>query len=191
MNFVEKLKLPRLARGYYHGFAAIFWTHTIDGRETGWLSDVFHQQFRELLVHCCARYQLICPSYVLMPDHCHVVLLGLSNGSDQLLATRFLRHSLKRLVAPAKLQDRPYDHVLREDERGRGALASACDYVWQNPVRGKLVSDWRAWRFTGAVVVGYPSFDPRSQLFWADFWKVYGRLISKSEGVPLLPQRAT
>ena len=186
-----KSKLPRLPREHYQGFACVFWTHTIDGRETGWLSDDFHHRFRELLVHCCARYRLTCPAYVLMPEHCHVVLMGLSVESDQLLGTRFFRQAMSVLLAPAKLQERPYDHVLRENERVRGAFISACAYVRDNPVRRNLVNDWREWRFGGAVVAGYPAFDPKSEMFWTDFWKIYVRGISKDNGVPLLPQRAT
>jgi hypothetical protein len=67
--------------------------------------------------------------------------------------------------------------VLREEQRKRGAFVMACQYVRENPVRAGLVEDWRAWPYAGAMVAGYPDFDPRDGDFWDDFWKVYNRLV--------------
>ena len=91
MAFERKATLPRLPREWYQGRAAVFWTHTIEDRATGWLDERFHRRVREVLLHTCARYGLACPAYVLMPDHWHLVWLGLTETSDQHTATRFLR----------------------------------------------------------------------------------------------------
>ena len=72
MSPALKSKLPRLSREWYRGRAAVFWTHTMEDRATGWLDAGFHGQFREVLLHVCARYAVACPAYVLMPDHWHV-----------------------------------------------------------------------------------------------------------------------
>ncbi|MFH1498219.1 MAG: hypothetical protein ABII82_10385 [Verrucomicrobiota bacterium] len=94
MSFVPKSKLPRLERQWYRGRAAALWTHTLHNRTTGWLTPDFHHRFREILLHACARHDLACPAYVLMPDHWHLLWLGVAETSDQLQATKFLREHL-------------------------------------------------------------------------------------------------
>ncbi len=91
--------LPRLIRSNYQAFAAVHWTLTVNPRSPGWLTSDFHQFFRELMLHTCAREQLVCPVYCLMPDHLHLVWLGLSQESDQLNAMKFLRKYLNLLLA--------------------------------------------------------------------------------------------
>jgi putative transposase len=177
MNFVPKSKLPRLAREFYRGPATVLWTHTMEERATGWLDDPFHARFREILLHACGRFQLVCPTYVLMPDHWHLVWMGLTEESDQYLATAFLRKHLKSALGSARLQDRAHDHVLREKERECGAFQAACAYVLFNPERASLCQDWRAWPHLGTMIPGYPELDPRSESFWDSFWKIHNRLV--------------
>jgi len=176
MHFVAKSKLPRLARGYYQGCAAVFWTHTFEHRATGWLTEAFHQQFCTVLLHACARYQLACPMYVLMPDHWHLVWLGISDESDQLAATTFLRrHARESLPSNARLQDRAHDHVLRNEERKQSSFADTCTYVRENPVRAGLVTNSADWPYLGAMISGYPDIHPTNANFWEKFWKIYQR----------------
>ncbi len=155
----------------------VFWTHTIEERTTGWLNERFHGAFREVLIHACARYEVACPIYTLMPDHWHLVWMGLRDWSDQRLATRFLREHLAEKLRPAQLQDRAHDHVAREEERKRGVFGAMCEYVRENPVRAGLVEGWEMWPYSGAVVSGYPRLDPRDVSFWEDFWKIHARLV--------------
>ena len=164
--------LPRLDPAFYKAFAFVFWTHTVEDRATGWLDDTFHSRFRELMLHAGARYNLVCPVYCLMPDHLHFLWLGCSACSDQQLATRFLRKHLTLLLHPMHLQRQPHDHVLREDERERGAFQSTCFYIQENPVRKDLTKEWSAYPYTGCIVPGYPELDIRSSDFWMRFWRV-------------------
>ena len=98
-----------MERRFYQAFAVVFWTHTIEDRATGWLGDPFHGDFRELLVHAGAREGLFCPCYCLMPDHIHVVWMGMKLRSDQLNANQFLRKQINRLLAGDPLVERPHD----------------------------------------------------------------------------------
>ena len=170
--------LPRLAPESYQGFAAVFWTLTLERRATGWLDDSFHQHFRELLLHAAAREGLFCPTYVLMPDHLHLVWLGLRLASDQLRAMRFLRKYLQREFkrrsphgVEFELQKQAHDSVLKEEERTQGAMAKACFYVLDNPRRKGLVEHPRDWPHLGALVPGYPFLHPLEEDFWPMFWK--------------------
>jgi len=207
--------LPRLERHFYQAFAVVFWTHTIEDRATGWLNDSFHRDFRELLVHAGAREGLFCPAYCLMPDHFHVVWMGMRLESDQINGSQFLRKQVNRLLAGEeiverssrgsgsrgseaaadppnlsgprgkdqpqahacgyriRLQHQPHDHVLREEERRRDAFAKTCFYTFENPVRKSLVVRAPDWRYSGAILPGYPTLWPFLEDYWPLFWKLY------------------
>jgi len=164
------------------------WTLTLEGRATGWLDAPFHQQFRELLLHAAAREALFCPVYVLMPDHLHLLWMGLRAGSDQRNAMKFLRKHLAAQLARRSptsvefaLQKQAHDSVLREKERWRGAFEKSCFYLLDNPCRKKLVTHPRDWPHLGAVVPGHPFLHPLAEDFWELFWKIY---MAKREPMP-------
>jgi len=184
--------LPRLERRFYQAFAVVHWNMNVEPALPGWLDERFHSNFRELLVHACARERLFSPAYCLMPDHLHLMWMGLSLGSDQLNAVKFLRLHLNRLLADEglqhkgsavdsrpqpqhhwRLQPQAHDHVLREEERKQNAFASVCFYILANPVRAKLVKREQEWLFSGAVAPGYPDLHPFQENCWELFWKIY------------------
>ena len=76
-DFNRAFYLPRLPREYYQGDAVVHWTLPISHRRRGWLDEPFHTAFRELMLHAAAREGLICPTYCFMPDHLHLVWMGL------------------------------------------------------------------------------------------------------------------
>jgi REP element-mobilizing transposase RayT len=184
--------LPRLERSCYQAFAAVHWTMKVEPPIPGWLTDQLHQDFRTVLLHACARERLFCSAYCLMPDHLHLMWLGLSRESDQLNGVKFLRFYLNRLLAGNALENRnsavdscpwpqvkwelqpqAYDHVLREEERKQDAFARVCFYILANPVRAELATSEPDWSFSGAVVPGYPDLYPFQEDFWELFWKIY------------------
>jgi hypothetical protein len=178
----EMHHLPRLPRPYYQAFAVVHWTITLQDRSTGWLDVLFHARFRELVLHAAAREGVLCPVYVLMPDHLHLVWMGLRLASDQINGMRFLRKCLQLefdLRSPPaggssiKLQKQSHDRVLREKQRKRGAFASLCFYILNNPVRAAIVSDARDWPWLGALLAGYPNIHPLDSEFWPLFWNLY------------------
>lgn len=172
--------LPRLAPEFYQGFAVVQWTITLERRATGWLDERFQLQFRELLLHAAAREGLLCPVYVLMPDHLHLVWMGLRVDSDQRNAMKFLRKHLAAELARRspggvefELQKQSHDSVLREQDRLRGAFEKSCFYVLDNPRRKSLVEHPKDWPYLGAIVPGYPFLHPLGEDFWELFWKLY------------------
>ncbi|MFZ4680868.1 MAG: transposase [Terrimicrobiaceae bacterium] len=70
----SRRNLPRLRRGFYQGLAAVHWTFCIEDRANGWLDELFHARFREVVGHSCSRHGCVCAAYCLMPDHLHVLL---------------------------------------------------------------------------------------------------------------------
>ena len=183
--------LPRLQPEFYQGDAAVHWTLTTFNRGVGWLNNSFHSQFRELLFHVAAREGLLCPTYCLMPDHIHLLWLGLRCDTDQKNGMSFLRTHLKPRLSPHRLQPQAYDHVLREEERKRGAFAKICFYILDNPVRARLVSEPQAWAFSGAIVPGYPKSNPLDAGFCPMFWKVFQDARQPAAGERKLPLRSS
>src|SRR6185369_16672996 len=102
-----------------------------------------------LLLHAASREGLFCPTYCLMPDHLHLVWMGLRRGSDQLNGMSFLRTYLEPALGSNRLQHQAHDHVLREDERKRGAFACVCFYILANPVRAAHVTKMEEWAYSG------------------------------------------
>lgn len=167
--------LPRLSREHYQGNAVVHWTLPVSLRRKGWLDARFHAAFRELMLHTAAREGLFCPTYCLMPDHLHLVWMGLRRDSDQLNGMAFLRAHLEPKLAPKCFQHQAHDHVLKEEERRRNAFTGVCNYVLENPLRAELVKTLTEWPFIDAVVPGYPELHPLQSDFWRLFWKLYGQ----------------
>lgn len=170
---VHRSHLPRLAPEFYRGLAVVHWTMTIHERQLGWLTPEFHARCREVLLHTMVRYQLLSPACCLMPDHAHFIWMGIDEGADSALAVEFFRRHTNAFLGPRHWQREPYDHVLRENARTRGAFRSICHYVFANPVRKEMVQSWQEYPFSGATLPGYPDVDPRREGFWEVFWKIY------------------
>ncbi len=189
MESGRKYNLPRLSREFYQGGAVVHWTQPTFNRAKGWLNESFHQRFRELLLHTAAREELLCPVYCLMPDHVHLVWMGLRFDTDQFNGMAFLRTHLEPLLAPAKFQPQPHDHVLSQQERQRNAFTKVCFYNLNNPVRAELVAECGEWAFHGAVVPGYPALHPLQEDFWRIFWQRYEEMKQPDADNRKLPAR--
>lgn len=149
---------------------------TIEDRKTGWLIPIFYYKFRELLTHAAFRYSFCCPIYCLMPDHIHMPWLGLADRADQLLAARYMRTHLNRVLEKlgVRLQIQGYDHVLREDEHQQDAFEAVVDYIARNPERAGLVTTdcFPSYPYSGCLLPGYPDLSPWQPGFWPLFWRL-------------------
>jgi REP element-mobilizing transposase RayT len=168
--------LPRLPREYYQGDAVVHWTLGISYRLKNWLTPELQVQFRELMFHASAREGLVCPVYCLMPDHIHLVWMGLRRDSDQINGMVFLRTYLEPALRSAKFQHQAQDNVVREEERKRNAFAKVCFYIAANPVRAELIKETEVWPYAGCIVPGYPNLNPGREDFWEKFWTIHAKL---------------
>jgi len=176
--FEEHTYLKRLAPEAYRAYAAVHWSMTIAERKQGWCTEWFHAKFRELLTHVTFRYGLLFPTYVLMPDHLHILAMGFRETSDQRLAMRFLRKQLNWVLKPVgyQLQKQGHDHVIRKRSRTRSVFQKVVQYVRENPLRAGLVEtpeELSQYPFSGCLVPGYPELDQCEEKFWGLFWKLY------------------
>jgi putative transposase len=173
---LQKGHLPRLAPEWYRGRAFVHWTFTVEQRATGWLTRDFHAEWKLVLLHASMRYGLVCPVYVLMPDHAHLLWLGNGTDSgDQRVAVEFLRKHTTRFLSPASWQQQAHDHVLREAEREQGTLNAIAAYIVNNPIRAELVSADGQWPYLGCSVPGYPDLNPTRADYWPLFWRIFSR----------------
>jgi len=178
--FPARSHLPRLPSEHYRAHAFVHWTLTIDDRATGWLTSAFHHAWRLTLLHTCARYGLACPAYVLMPDHAHLLLLGLRSDSNQRTAIEFLRKHLRPELAPYDWQKQAHDHVLRDTEREHGAFQATARYILENPVRAGLCANAADYTYVGCCVPGYPDLNLHAADYWDLLWRIHNRLVSTS-----------
>jgi len=174
--------LPRLSREYYQADAVVFWTLTVFDKAKGWLTPAFYQRFQNLMLHAAAREGLVCPIYCLMPDHLHLVWMGLRPDSDQINGMAFLRTYLEPELSPAKFQPQPQDEVLRAERRKRNAFAKVCFYIAANPARAKLIGEREIWPFTGCIIPGYPKLNPLDEDYWSKFWRIFAKLRQPDAG---------
>lgn len=168
--------LRRLPREHYQAEAIVHWSLTILNRKQGWLSVPFLYRYCELLTHTLFRYALACPIFCLMPDHIHMVWVGLDERSDQLNAMKHFRsrcdESLQRIGFA--LQDQAYDHVFKDTRRRDTQFHNVCKYIAENPERAGLVKPdgYASYGFTGCVIPGYPELRPFEPDYWNQFDKV-------------------
>ncbi len=180
MNDQRHAHLLRLDPSFYRGQAYVHWTWTIHDRRTEWLNSAFHYRFRELLTHAAFRYAFACPIYCLMPDHMHMVWIGIDDRTDQLKACKYFRRQVGEALKSLgfELQHQPYDHVLRDDERSESAFIDLVEYIARNPERKGIVSPdgFRDYEFTGCLMPGYPELELWQSDCWVRFWRTHSFL---------------
>lgn len=172
--------LKRLEPGFYRGQAFVHWSLTIENRQEGWLKPIMLYKFRELLTHTMFRYELCCPIFVLMPDHFHMMWVGITEHSDQLPAMKHFRTRLNQVFAALdqKLQSQAHENVLKEDQRKEDAFHDVCEYIARNPERANLidVDGYADYKYSGCIMPGYPELKPFTADFWTRFWRAYSYL---------------
>jgi putative transposase len=173
--------LKRLPDAFYRGQAYVHWSLTMRERRTGWLNPIFYCKFRELLTHAMFRYGLCCPIFCCMPDHIHLLWIGILDGSDQRVAMKYFRTNLNAelKVAEVRLQDQAYDHVLKDEERKEEAFETLAEYIARNPERTGLVeaNAYARYAYTSSLVPGYPELEPFQRDYWTRFWRTYAFMV--------------
>jgi REP element-mobilizing transposase RayT len=186
--------LKRLPPENYRGQAYVHWSLTIEDRKTGWLIPIFYYKYREILTHSMFRFGLCCPIYCCMPDHIHLLWVGICHQSDQRQAMRYFRRQLNPVLEKlkARFQLQAYDHVLREEERQRTAFEDVAEYIARNPERKNLVTSdgFRDYPYTGCLVPGYPELKPFEDQYWDRFWRIYSHLHQHGLFAPAGPEES-
>jgi len=187
MNTKRHEYLRRLPPEYYRGRAYIHWSLAMEDRTTAWLVPVFYYKYREILTHTAFRFGLCCPIYCCMPDHIHMLWVGIVDDCDQQKAMRYFRRQVNPVLEAlnARLQLQSYDHVLREEARERTAFEDVAEYIARNPERRQLVppDGFASYAYTGCLLPGYPELKPFEPGYWDRFWRIYSHLSKNGLGV--------
>lgn len=141
---------PRLDPSLYIGLRRYYLTFcTADRRPRFSDADVVDlalQQFRQCATLCC----MAIVAYCFMPDHVHLLVEGCTDGADALAFVHqakqrsgfaFARRQSGRMWQPSF-----YDCVLRDGV----ATVSVARYIFENPVRGGMVTEPADYHFSGS-----------------------------------------
>jgi putative transposase len=94
---------------------------------------------------------------------------------------RYFRKQLNLALATAgvQLQLQPYDHVLTEEQRERGAFEAVADYIIRNPERRSLVraDGFADYPYSGCMIPGYPELRLFQPDYWDRMWRTYSYLL--------------
>jgi len=148
---MARIRRPhRFERSRYRGVITVAFTACIQNRRQVLASHAvvgaLVPMVKETADQCGCQVMI----YVFMPDHVHVLLTGIDENSDCLLAMEKFKHRsgmwFKRNGVEARWQEGFYDHIVRFDEGWQGHG----QYILANPVRAGLVKDWWSWPFFGS-----------------------------------------
>ena len=129
------------------------WDTELDNAQNGpmWLRDTrIAALVAESLHYRDARvYDL--DAYCIMPNHVHMVYTPLQKSNGHYYALSEIMHSLKLYTGRQAnqllgrngdfWQHESYDHVVRDEAENQRII----DYVLRNPVKARLVREWKEW----------------------------------------------
>ena len=104
-------------------------------------ADVF-ERIRSFTADSMDRYGVYVDSYVLMPDHIHLIIT-VSATSDIALGAWVKAFKAMVSLRQFKWQSGFFDHILRNDE----SRSEKWEYIRNNPVRAGFVDDPNDWPY--------------------------------------------
>jgi putative transposase len=175
MSAIRPTRLKRLPAEFYVGEAWVHWVLAIQDRGTGWLDARLLYRFREVLTHAAFRYQFACPIFCLMPDHMHMLWMGLASETNQLLAMQRFRLDMNESLRKIgfSFQRQGYDHVLKELELERNAIEVTAEYIARNPERRGLVpiDRFAEYAYSGCLLPGACQLRLYRGTSWDEIWR--------------------
>jgi len=143
---------PRLDRISYTGRSTYLVTAITRGRVKAFFDIDFGRSTERQIIDAAGKTGFAIPAYCLMPDHVHMVVYGQSHDSDlRRFVTGWKQASgfaWSRLGRGRLWQAGYWERLARCDE----PVAAMVNYVVENPLRAKLVTDPAFYPLTGATV---------------------------------------
>ena len=145
-------KRTRLKEFSYQGYFAYFLTICTYKKNTYFLNKKVVKDVLSILWVTALEFKFIVYAYCFMPDHLHLLVVGEDEDSSlKEFVKTFKQKSgfyFKQNHHTSLWQASYYDHVLRKEE----SLNAVARYIFENPVRNELVSDFRKYPFLGSAV---------------------------------------
>jgi len=143
--------MPRVARSALPSFGMYHVTARGVARCDIFLDDDDRQRFIRILERVARGRNWRCPAYTLMTNHYHAIvdceLESLSAGMAKLNGSYAHQFNEKYARVGHLFQGRFEAWVVRDEEH----LASASEYVWNNPVRAGLCETAADWPWNGRI----------------------------------------
>jgi putative transposase len=144
-------KRHRLPEAAYYGRKTVSFTACAENRRRGFDDPDLVAAFVPHLTDAARETGCVVPIYCFMPDHLHVVVLGLDDASRPKRAMELFKHDTGMWLAEHRpnlsWQKDFHDRIVRRSE----GFAAHVRYVALNPVRAGLAPDIDSWPFTGSV----------------------------------------
>jgi len=160
----QKRERPhRLPPDSYRGIVAVSFTICTSNRNPFLTNPEIVTRLLRSLEEAAKQHRCAIAIYVFMPDHLHVMTIGLEPSSDARGCMNLFK--FKSGYWLSRQENRPcwqkdyYDHILREDS----STTECIRYIANNPVRAGLVEDAMEWPYLGAI-----GFDLREVLYGAN-----------------------
>ncbi|MCK4396666.1 transposase [candidate division WOR-3 bacterium] len=142
----------RLARNLYKGKIIVSFTMCISKNTKLFITDKIFLSMEQILLECLKKESSEAHIYLLMPDHCHLLIEGKFEDSNLWkFAVSFKQKSgywLSKNGYSEKWQKDFYDHILRKNEDVKKQIL----YTLKNPVRKGIVDDWKEYPFKGSTL---------------------------------------
>jgi putative transposase len=110
-------------------------------------------------------------AYCFMPDHLHLLVSGKHGTSNCLKFINGFKqrsaYAFKKSTGEKLWQHKPYDHVLRPEERWEAVAY----YIWMNPVRKGLCARPENWPYSGSQTMDWKRLLVPPEEFWVPPWK--------------------
>lgn len=149
MAIIHK-KRVRLKDFNYKGFFRYFVTICTYNKEWVFKNDLLIEWLTDILREKSNSFGFKVWAYCFMPDHLHLLIEGKDTNSDM---KRFISSykqstgfSYKKKTGSPLWQINYYEHVLRREED----TIDVARYIFNNPVRRRLVEDFRKYNFLGS-----------------------------------------
>jgi REP element-mobilizing transposase RayT len=133
------------------GQIAISFTVCVDERRRAFLNPADVEQHIRLMEEQFARFGCRVPIYCFMPDHLHVMSMGMTYRADGKRAMDAFKTKsgqyLQSVGANYRWQENYHDRIIRHSNEWRKKVF----YIFQNPVRAEIVEEPRAYLLTGSI----------------------------------------
>ena len=130
-----------------------------NGRQQTFFSDVDYAAYRDLLAEHCAAHDVAVWSWVLMPNHVHLILVPSHADGLRAALSRVHRAYAGRIHAREKRTGHFWQGRFGCVAMDEPHLLAALRYVALNPVRARLAQQARDWRWSSVHALLDPARD--------------------------------
>ncbi len=143
-------KKHRLPHDVYVGEIVAAFTICIQDRNAFFTTEERFHVFEKILLGELRANLCDAVVYLFMPDHCHLLLKGISEKSDLLKVVKMFKQRtgfwFYKEFKDLRWEKGFYDHIVRDD----GEIERQVRYILSNPLRANLVDDWKKYKYKGS-----------------------------------------